>query len=176
MTTMYKTITAERTAEGATLDFYTLFDLFGNDWSVLAGCQGVALPQDSIPSATTPAWVDMQKFWIELPVYAVDARFDDLEIVLALRVFSHGDSQTDCDIRLVNAAESVLGASISVTETSSTLQEYMELVWPAASIPTGRVEVKVQGRWNSDPGSKTLFVERSTALTSDAEFFIRVAT
>ncbi len=177
MTTMYKTIAAERTAAGATLDFYTLFDFFSNDWAVLGGTQDLLLFEDTVDSTTSPTWTDMQTIWFEMPTYAVDARFDDLEAVLSLRVEAYGDVSTDCDIRLVNAAESVTGASVSVTETSYTVQPLMSLVWPAASIPTGRTEIKIQGRWNSDPsGSETLFVRRALAvLVGDCEFYIRVA-
>ncbi len=175
MTTLYKTITSERTAEGATLDFYTLFDLFSNDWSTLGGVQDLILLEDTVASATSPSWVPMQTFYFEMPTYSLDARFDDLEVVLALRVQAYADVSPACDIRIVNSDASLTGTSVSVTETSYTVQPLMSIVFPLASIPTGRTTMKIQGRWNSDPsGSETLFVQRIQAASlGDCEIFVR---
>jgi len=174
MGTLYTTIDAERTAEGTPLNSWTLLDLFGNDWSTLAGSQGLFIEQDSVPSATTPTWTDMQTFWIELPVYALDVTWDDLEVVFTVRILAHVSAFPECEIRIANAAETVLGTAIAVTDTSSTLQAYMEIAWPLASIPTGRVELKIQGKWASDPGTETLFATGDSTFTQDGEFYVRL--
>ncbi len=176
MTTMYTKIDAERTAEGTPLNSWTLLDLFGNDWSLLGGVQDLALAEDTVPSATTPTWVDMQTIWFEMPTWAVDALFDDMEFVVSLRVEAKVSAFPDCNLRLANAAESILGTSIVVT-SATYVSARIELVFPAASIPTGRTEIKIQGQWASDPGTETLFTRKSAhtdVMLGDSEIYVRL--
>ncbi len=174
MTTLYQTIAAIRTAEGSPLNPELSLDLFGNDWSLLGGVQDVRLPEDSVASATTAAWVDMQDIWFEMPTYALDVTFDDMEVVVWVRLEAYGSATPDCDIRLANEAVTVTGTAVSVTQTSYA-EETIELAFPLASIPTGRTQIKVQGRWNSDPGTETLFTRRvTTSGVGDMEIFIRL--
>jgi len=173
--TLFTTVSSTRTASGAAFTPELALDWLGNDWAILAHSQGVSLSQDIVLSGTADAWVNMQTFWIEIPTYALDSTYDTLEVVFAMRVYAHASASPDCSIRITNDDASIVGDSEAVTETSSTLQGYMTIVWPAASLPTGRVELKVQGRWASDPGTETLYVERGSNVASDAEFFIRIA-
>ncbi len=172
MTTMYKTIAAERTAEGATLDFYTLFDMFSNDWSLLGGLQDLRLDETTIVSSVS-SFATMHEIWMEIPAYSVDARFDELEFVVVLRVEAKVSANPDCELRLTNSAASIVSNTVVVTDLSYATQAYLTLVYTTAAIPTGRTKMLLQGRWPSDPGSETLFVKRALDV-SDCEFYVRV--
>ena len=178
MTTLYQTIAATRTAEGSPLNPELALDLFSNDWSLIGGVQDLTLPEDTVVSATTPSWVDLQTIWFEMPTYSLDASFDDMEVVVALRVEAKADASADCDLRLANAAASITGTAVPMTDNATyVVQALMSLVFPLASIPTGRTEIKIQGRWNSDPGTKILFTRRAahtSVVLGDCEIFVRL--
>ncbi len=178
MTTLYQTISAIRTAEGSPCNPELALDMFANDWSLIGGVQDLSLPEDTVVSATTSTWTALQTIWFEMPTYSLDVTFEDMEVVVALRVEAKADSNADCDLRLVNAAVSITGVAVPMTTNGTyAVQALMFLVFPLASIPTGRTEIKIQGRWNSDPGSKTLFTRRTShtaVVLGDCEIFIRL--
>lgn len=176
MATLFTTIDSGAVAAGADLTFNTLFSFMGNDWSLVSGgTQDVLLPPDTVASATTPTWTNMQTFWIQLPSFSIDSTYDTLELAVVMRVQAYASASPDCSIRLTNSGATITSSAVTVTDTSYAMQEYMTLVFPQASVPSGEVELKIQGKWDSDPGSETLYTRRvlGGGQGGDVEIYVR---
>ncbi len=172
MTTLYTTLGSGGTAEGAPMTSNWLLAAFGNDWSLLGSLQDLRLAEATIVSSVS-SFATMHEIWMEIPAYSVDARFDDLEFVVVLRVEAKVSANPDCELRLTNSAASIVSNTVVVTDLSYATQAYLTLVYTTSAIPTGRTKMLLQGRWPSDPGSETLFVKRALDV-SDCEFYVRV--
>ena len=64
-----------------------------------------------------------------------------------------------------------MSSAVAVTGTSYETLAYMTLV--LSTVVTGRTKFQIQGRWISDPGSKTMFVKR-TLDPADCEVYVRI--
>jgi len=173
MTTMYAPVLAKRTAAGAPLTSGLALDLLGNDWSAIGGTMDLALPEATLASATTPTWTTMVEMWFEMPTYALDATYDDLELAIALRVQAYASSAPDCLLRLGNDGLTLFSNEVSVTELSYATTAFMTLALP---VTTGQNRLVLQGQWGTDPPA-TLYARRlahTTDLSGDCELFIRV--
>ncbi len=180
MTTLYQAIAAVRTAAGTPGAAPLWLDLFQNDWSIIGGTQDLTLAEDSVPATTTHPtnFIDLQTIWFEMPVWDDDVTFDDLESAIVLRVEAKVDSSPDVVIRLANAAETLVSNEVAVTDLSYTVQSLLTLVFPTANLPTGRTVLKLQARWDSDPGGgQSVFTRRltrSAVALGDCEFLVRL--
>ena len=181
MTTLFNTISAVRTAEGSPLNPELALDFFGNDWSLIGGAQDLYLLEDNVPATTTPTWLDMQDIWFEMPTWDDDTTFDALETRISLNVQARATANANCSIRLVNEAETLIGTAVGVTVNGGyTISFRIELTFPAANLPTGRTQIKIQGSWASDPGGgEQLNVRRinqagSGTTLGDCEIFVRL--
>ena len=175
MTTMYAAVTASRTADGAPLTGGLVMDLLGNDWSAIGGTMDIALPEVSLASSTLQTWTTMVQMWFEMPTYALDATYDDLELAIALRVESYVSASPDCLLRLGNDGLTLFSNEVAVTAAAYAQTALMTLVLP---VTTGQTRLVLQGYWDSNP-TQTLYARRlahSTDLSGDCELFIRAAT
>jgi len=176
MTTMFTDIPAARTAEGEPLTPWFALNMWANDWSVFSGSVGLEFPEASRNDAAG-GWRTMTSFCWEIPTYTLDVSYDDLEVVFTVRLETKVDAGRDTEIRLADAGhatstfysnEHTVGATGAYVWT-----EDMTIVYPLASLPTGRHEIWVHGQFTSGSDAADYLYVRRHSTESDCEVFVR---
>jgi len=177
MGTLYNDIAAARMAEGALYTPNLGLDSLGNDWSLLSGPLDISLPPDTVNASSTPSWVNLQTFWVELPpAFTLDNTYDDLEVVLSINLECKIDNPLPSipvvQIRLVGSGGTGAGVVVNTTSYSKTATP-LELLFALGSEPSGRFAVTIQGTWSLDPGGGEQLFVKNQRDEPDSDFYVR---
>ena len=172
MASLYNSIASKRTAEGSPLNPELALDLFGNDWSMMAGAQNIYLELTNLVSSASN-FATKYNVWVEIPTYSIDASFDELEFVVVMRIEAKVTTGT-AEWRLSNDGATINGNAVSITATSFAITGYSTLVYPTASIPTGQTKMEIEARWPSDPGGANLQMKRAGVTEADCDMYVRL--
>lgn len=172
MASLYNAIAATRTAEGSPLNPELALDLFGNDWSLMAGSQNIYLELTTLVSSVSN-FATRYEIWVEIPTFSIDASFDELEMVFVMRIEAKVTAGT-AEWRLTDSTATLVGNAVSITATSFAITGYSTLVYTTGSIPTGQTKMLIEARWPSDPGGATLNLKRAGITEADCDIYVRI--